>query len=119
MADNTIWVQALTHDRKVIASEYDEAHPTPNHEIYIVGYEDPRFDADGNAIEPANPPIEVGDTALIRQRIAEKVLAVVDGPGGRQGARSAQRQADLDAAEQERQAAVWAEQEQKAAKGAK
>lgn len=83
---NTIWVQALTRDRKVLVSEYDDQHPTPNHEIFIVGYEDPRFDADGKEIVPANPPIEVGDTGLVRQRIAEKVLVQVDAPMARQQA---------------------------------
>lgn len=100
MASNTIWVQALTRDRKVIVSEYDESHPTPNHEIYIVGYEDPRFDADGNAIEPANPAIEVGDTPLVRQRIAEQTLAIVSGPMARQSAAERERQAAERADEQ-------------------
>lgn len=84
---NTIWVQALTRDRKVILSEADQAHPTPNHEIWIVGYEEPRFDADGVAIEPANPPIEVGDTPGVRKCIGDQTLALVEhGPMARQQA---------------------------------
>ena len=83
---NTIWVQALTRDRKVIVSEADPLHPTPNHEIWIVGYEDPRIDADGNPIEPANPPIEVGDTPLVRRAIGDQLLAIVDKPLARQQA---------------------------------
>lgn len=86
MAEKTIWVQALTRDRKVILSEYDESHPTPNHEIWIVGYEDPRVDADGNAIEPANPPIEVGDTPGVRLAISQQLLAIADAPMARQQA---------------------------------
>jgi hypothetical protein len=112
---NTLWVQAVPGDRKVIVSEYDESHPG-NHEAWIVAYEDPRFDADGNPVEPANAPVEVGDTPLIRQRIAEKVLQEVSSP------------AQLARAEKERQATERAEQErlneeriaaEKAAKGAK
>ena len=83
---NTIWVEALTRDRKVILSEADESHPTPNHEIWIVGYEDPRFDADGNPIVPANPPLEVGDTPGVRACIADKTLAIVSGPMAEQSA---------------------------------
>jgi hypothetical protein len=99
---NTIWVRANRTDRKVILSEYDELHPTDTHEIWIVGYEDPRFDADGNQIE-ANPPIEVGDTAGVRQAIADKDLVLVDGPGA--GLRGASRPAEQpSAAERETQA---------------
>lgn len=79
----TLWVQALTRDRKVILSEVDEQHPTPNHEIWLVGYEEPRFDADGNEIVPANPAIEVGDTPGVRKCIADQTLALVSGPGSR------------------------------------
>lgn len=116
---STIWVQAQRHDRKVIVSEYDEQHPTANHEIYIVGYEDPRYDADGNEVTPANPAIEVGDTPGVRQRIAEGDLKIVSGP---------QTSAQLRAVERERQAAERAEQQrlederkaaEAAAKGAK
>lgn len=82
----TIWVQALTRDRKVILSEADERHPTPNHEIWIVGYEDPRADADGNAIGPANPPIKVGDTPGVRGAMAAGLLAQVEKPMARQQA---------------------------------
>jgi len=85
---NTIWVQALTRDRKVILSEADERHPTPNHEIWLVGYEEPRFDADGVEITPANPPIEVGDTPGVRRAISDQLLAVVDAPMARQQAAS-------------------------------
>lgn len=77
---NTLWVKANRTDRKVIVSEYNDLHPTDNHEVFIVGYEDPRVDADGNAVAPANPPIEVGDTPLVRQRIAEKDLVEVGKP---------------------------------------
>lgn len=96
---STIWVQAQRHDRKVIVSEYDEQHPTANHEIYIVGYEDPRYDADGNEVTPANPAIEVGDTAGVRQRIAEGDLKVVSGPSGRETLAEQERQAGNRAAE--------------------
>lgn len=75
----TLWVQANRFDRKVILSEADQSHPG-THEIFIVGYEDPRFDADGNPVIPANPAIEVGDTPGVRQRIAEKDLIEVSGP---------------------------------------
>jgi len=99
----TLWVQATRTDRKVIVSEADEQHPTPNHEIFIVGYPDPRYDADGKQIE-ANPPIEVGDTALVRQRIADGDLRLVSAPPARPSD-----------AESERQAAVQREQELAAA----
>ena len=79
---NTLWVQARpseTTTRKVVLSEYDPAHPG-THEAWIVAYEEPRVDADGNAVEPANPPIEVGDTPAVRARIADKSLVEVRGP---------------------------------------
>jgi hypothetical protein len=76
---STIRVRALTRDRKVVLSEYDESHPTPNHEIWIVGYEEPRFDADGNEVVPSNAVIEVGDTPGVRQCISEKTLEIVNG----------------------------------------
>jgi hypothetical protein len=95
---NTIWVQANRFDRKVILSEADEQHPTPNHEVYIVGYEDPRYDADGNQIE-ANPAIEVGDTPGVRQRIAEGDLKIVSGPQARLTAAESQTAAANRAAE--------------------
>lgn len=88
---NTIWVQALSHDRKVILSEADELHPTPNHEIWIVGYEDPRFDADNNPIVPANPPIKVGDTPGVRKAISDKLLTIVEKPMARQQAAPAEK----------------------------
>lgn len=93
---STIWVQALTRDRKIILSEFDPSHPTPNHEAWIVGYEEPRFDADGEEIVPANPPIEVGDTPLVRKAISDQLLAIVSGPAPK---------AQLAAAERETQAA--------------
>lgn len=108
---NTIWVQALTRDRKVILSEADELHPTPNHEIWLVGYEDPRFDADGKEIVPANPPIEVGDTPGVRHAISDKLLAIVDAPTARQqGAReTAQERKDRLAAEKAEEDRIAAE----------
>jgi hypothetical protein len=99
----TLWVQANRFDRKVILSEADQAHPG-THEIFIVGYEDPRFDADGNPVIPANPAIEVGDTPSVRQRIAEKDLIEVSAP--------AAPKITLTAAERERQAAERAAQKQ-------
>ena len=75
----TIWVQATRDDRKVIVSEYDPSHPTPNHEIWVVGYPDRTAD-DGTFVQ-GNPPIEVGDTALVRQRIAAGDLKEVSAPG--------------------------------------
>lgn len=100
---NTIWVKANRTDRKVILSEYDELHPTENHEVYIVGYEDPRTNADGVQIE-ANPPLEVGDTPGVRQAIAAKDLVIVSAPMARQTA-----ERERQAAERERQAAERAE----------
>lgn len=85
---NTLWVQARPgkdnaskedNTRKVILSEFDPAHPG-THEVWIVAYEDPRVDSEGNRVEPANPPVEVGDTPLVRQRIADKDLIEVRAP---------------------------------------
>jgi len=86
MANKTLWVQANPtpeNTRKVVLSEADEAHPVNEnglHEVWIVAYEDPRRDADGNLIEPANPPVEVGDTPGVRQRLLEKALIEVSAP---------------------------------------
>lgn len=80
----TIWVQALTTDRKVILSEYDPAHPGDRHEAWIVGY--PDRNEDSGEPRTGNVPIEVGDTALVRQRIAEKVLVEVASPMAKQSA---------------------------------
>jgi hypothetical protein len=79
----TLWVQAnptKTNIRKVILSEADPSHPTPNHELWIVAYEDPRFDADGNPVEPANPPIRVGDTPGVRAALQAGDLIEADAP---------------------------------------
>lgn len=103
---NTIWVQALTRDRKVILSEASELHPTSNHEIWLVGYEEPRFDADGIEITPANPPTLVGDTPGVRRAISDQLLAIVDAPATRQqaGRETAQERKDRLAAEQKAEA---------------
>lgn len=118
MAEKTIWVQALTRDRKVILNEIDESHPTPNHELWIVGYEDPRFDADGDAIEPANPPIEVGDTPGVRLAISQQLLAIVEHGGmARQSAETPQQREErlaAEAAERETQTANRAAEQKKA-----
>ena len=77
----TLWVQAVpteTNMRKVVLSEADEAHPTPNHEIWIVAYEDPREDSEGNPVTPANPPIHVGDTPGVRAALASGDLVEVE-----------------------------------------
>lgn len=79
----TLWVQAVPRPenlRKVVLSEADAAHPTSTHEVFIVAYEDPRMDADGHPVEPANPPIEVGDTPGVRGRIAAGDLIEVSAP---------------------------------------
>jgi hypothetical protein len=77
-----IWVQAQPNEsnlRKVVLSDADLAHPTDNHEVWIVAYEDPRFDADGNEIE-ANPPVQVADTPGVRKAILAGDLAEVSAP---------------------------------------
>lgn len=78
---NTLWVQATTTDRQVIVSEYNEAHPEPTHEVFIAGYPDVT-DPDTGELIPGNTPYEVGDTALIRQRIAEGTLRELDAAAG-------------------------------------
>lgn len=79
----TLWVKATTTDRQVILSEYDDAHPG-NHEAWIVGYPDVVTDAGETVI--GNVPIEVGDTGLVRQRIAEGTLEEVERPQAKQRA---------------------------------
>ena len=78
----TLWVKANPtpeNTRKVILSEADAAHPG-NHEIWIVAYEEPRFDADGNPVEPANPPVQVGETPGVRAALASGDLIEGDAP---------------------------------------
>jgi hypothetical protein len=97
----TLWVQANpteANTRKVILSEADEAHPG-THEVWIVAYEDPRFDADGNPVKPANPPIEVGDTPGVRAALNAKDLIEVSAPAkASESARSAGLTPNEDAA---------------------
>jgi hypothetical protein len=94
----TLWVRAVpteANTRKVILSEADEAHPG-THEVWIVAYEDPRFDADGNPVEPANPQVQVGDTPGVRKAIMDGDLVEVDAPMARQAAARAADKADKD-----------------------
>lgn len=85
----TLWVQANPNEnnlRKVVLSEVDDAHPTPTHEVWIVAYEDPRVDSEGNPVEPANPPVEVGDTPGVRAALQSQDLVEVSAPMARQQA---------------------------------
>lgn len=78
----TLWVKANPKPenlRKVILSEADEAHPG-THEVWLVAYEEPRVNADGDPVEPANPPTQVGDTPGVRAALASGDLVEVDAP---------------------------------------
>lgn len=63
----TIHVKVVNPDRKVVVAEFDPQHPGDTHEVLVVG-----FPGEDNVYE-------VGDTALVRQRVAEGALEVVGG----------------------------------------
>lgn len=69
----TIFVRSATKDRKVALSEGDPAHP--DGEAWVVGYPDL---PDGSE-DPANI-VEVGETALVRQKLAAGDLLLADAP---------------------------------------
>lgn len=62
MAD-TLWVKAKQEDNRVAMWERDAAHP--NGEAFVIG--------DGKAVE-------VGDTAMVHERIAQQVLVETKAP---------------------------------------
>lgn len=69
----TIWVKSAKKDRKVALSEGHDAHP--GGEAWVVGYPDL---PDGSE-DPANV-VEVGETPLVRQKLAANELIQVDAP---------------------------------------
>ena len=92
-----LWVKPTRDDRKVILSEADPAHPVNDngdHEVFVAAYPDAQ-------------PTQVGDTGLVRARIASGDLVEVDAP--------ARKSARLSDAEKERQAAEQAEADRLAA----
>lgn len=67
----TLFVRSATKDRKVALSETSKAHP--NGEAWVVGYPDL---PDGTE-DPANV-VEVGDTPLVRAKLASGELLEVE-----------------------------------------
>lgn len=74
----TIFVRSAKKDRKVVLSEGHEDHP--GGEAWVVGYPD----VDG-ADDPMNI-VEVGQTALVRGKVASGELLEVEKPMARQQA---------------------------------
>ena len=89
---NTIVVRSATKDRKVALSEGHEDHP--GGEAWVVGYPDLPDGSD----DPANV-VEVGLTALVRQKLASGDLIEVERGVARQQAAERETQAGTRAAE--------------------
>ena len=80
----TLFVRSATKDRKVALSEAHEDHPG-NHEAWVVGYPD----LEDGSEDPANI-VEVGDTPLVRMKLANGELLEAERPMARQQAARAE-----------------------------